>query len=55
MPAFEHGRGVPVNMIVYQGFGREIDKPKQRRAVQEHNLERFSKWVWGGKLEEKLD
>jgi dipeptidyl aminopeptidase/acylaminoacyl peptidase len=45
-------RGVPVKMIVYKGFGHQIDKPKQQRAVQEHNLEWFSKWVWGEKAEE---
>jgi dipeptidyl aminopeptidase/acylaminoacyl peptidase len=43
---------VPVKMIVYKGFGHQIDKPKQQRAVQEHNLEWFSKWVWGEKAEE---
>jgi dipeptidyl aminopeptidase/acylaminoacyl peptidase len=46
-------RGVPVKMIVYKGFGHQIDKPKQQRAVQEHNLEWFSRWVWGEKAEEK--
>jgi dipeptidyl aminopeptidase/acylaminoacyl peptidase len=40
-------RGVPVKMIVYKGFGHGIDKPKQQRAVMEHNLEWFSKYIWG--------
>jgi dipeptidyl aminopeptidase/acylaminoacyl peptidase len=40
-------RGVPVKMIVYKGFGHAINKPKQQRAVMEHNYEWFSKWIWG--------
>lgn len=40
-------QGVPVKMIVYKGFGHGIDKPKQQRAVMEHNMEWFSKYVWG--------
>jgi dipeptidyl aminopeptidase/acylaminoacyl peptidase len=39
-------RGVPVKMIVYKGFGHGIDKPKQQRAVMEHNMEWFSKYLW---------
>lgn len=42
-------RGVPVRMIVYKGFGHGIDKPKQQRAVMEHNYEWFSQWIWGEK------
>ena len=40
-------RGVPVRMIVYKGFGHPITKPKQLRAVMEHNYEWFSHWIWG--------
>ena len=40
-------RGVPVKMVVYKGFGHGIDKPKQQRAVMEHNYEWFSRWIWG--------
>jgi dipeptidyl aminopeptidase/acylaminoacyl peptidase len=39
-------RGVPVKMIVYKGFGHGITKPKEQRAVLEHNYEWFSKWIW---------
>jgi dipeptidyl aminopeptidase/acylaminoacyl peptidase len=39
-------KGVPVKMIVYKGFGHGIDKPKQQRAVMEHNMEWFSKYVF---------
>jgi dipeptidyl aminopeptidase/acylaminoacyl peptidase len=33
-------------MMVYKGFGHAIDKPKQQRAVMEHNLEWFRKYIW---------
>ena len=36
---------VPVRMIVYKGFGHAIDRPKQQRAVMEHNLEWFQQWI----------
>jgi dipeptidyl aminopeptidase/acylaminoacyl peptidase len=42
-------KGVPVRMIVYKGFGHGINKPKQQRAVMEHNYDWFSRWVWGEK------
>jgi dipeptidyl aminopeptidase/acylaminoacyl peptidase len=42
-------KGVPVKLIVYKGFGHGITKPKQQRAVMEHNYEWFSKWIWGEK------
>ena len=40
-------RGLPVRMIVYKGFGHAVNKPKQQRAVMEHNYQWFSQWVWG--------
>jgi dipeptidyl aminopeptidase/acylaminoacyl peptidase len=40
-------RGVPVKMVVYKGFGHGIDKPRQQRAVMEHNLAWFNKYIWG--------
>jgi dipeptidyl aminopeptidase/acylaminoacyl peptidase len=40
-------RGVPVKLILYRGFGHPIDKPKQQRAVMDHNYEWFSKYIWG--------
>ena len=40
-------RGVPVKLILYKGFGHAIDKPKQQRAVMDHNYEWFSKYIWG--------
>jgi dipeptidyl aminopeptidase/acylaminoacyl peptidase len=40
-------RGVPCKLILYKGFGHPIDKPKQQRAVMEHNYEWFSRYIWG--------
>lgn len=40
-------RGVPVEMIVYKGFGHGVTKPKARRAVLEHNLLWFNHYLWG--------
>ncbi len=40
-------RGVPAKLILYKGFGHPINKPKQQRAVMEHNYEWFSKYIWG--------
>jgi dipeptidyl aminopeptidase/acylaminoacyl peptidase len=39
--------GVPVEMIVYKGFGHGITKPKAMRAVMQHNLEWFNHHLWG--------
>lgn len=46
-------KGVPVRMVVYKGFGHGINKPKQHRAVMEHNYEWFSRWIWGEKPAEE--
>jgi len=40
-------RNVPVKLILYKGFGHPINKPKQQRAVMEHNYDWFSKYIWG--------
>ncbi len=42
-------KGVPAKLIVYKGFGHGINKPKQQRAVMEHNYEWFSRWIWDEK------
>ena len=42
--------GVPVKLVVYKGFegiGHVPSKPKSSRALMEHNLEWFSKYIWG--------
>ena len=40
-------RDVPVEMVVYKGFGHAINKPKEMRAVMRHNLEWFNHYIWG--------
>ena len=43
-------RGVPVEMIVYMGYGHGITRPKSQRAVMEHNLYWFNHYLWGDAL-----
>lgn len=43
-------RGVPVEMVVYKGFGHGINKPKSRRAVMWHNLVWFNHYLWDDPL-----
>ncbi len=40
-------RGVPVEMVVYKGFGHGINKPRSTRAVMEHNLAWFNHFIFG--------
>jgi dipeptidyl aminopeptidase/acylaminoacyl peptidase len=40
-------RGVPVEMIVYKGFGHGITKPKSMRATMQHNLQWFNHYIFG--------
>jgi dipeptidyl aminopeptidase/acylaminoacyl peptidase len=40
-------RGVPVDMVVYKGFGHGISKPRSMRAVMEHNLAWFNHYIFG--------
>jgi len=39
--------GVPVRMVVYEGYGHGITKPKSIRAVLQHNWDWFNKYIWG--------
>jgi dipeptidyl aminopeptidase/acylaminoacyl peptidase len=43
-------RGVPVEMIVYKGFGHGITKPRAQRSVARHNLAWFNHYIWGDPL-----
>ncbi len=43
-------RGIPVKMVIYDGFGHGIDKPKQQRAVMEENENWFAHYIWGEPL-----
>ena len=40
-------RGVPVEMVVYNGFGHGITRPKAQRAVMHHNLMWFNHYIFG--------
>ena len=40
-------RGVPVEMVVYKGFGHGISKPRAMRAVMQHNLAWFNHYIFG--------
>ena len=40
-------RGVPVEMVVYKGFGHGITKPKSMRATMQHNLQWFNHHIFG--------
>ncbi len=40
-------RSVPVEMVVYKGFGHGINKPKAMRAVMQHNLAWFNHYIFG--------
>lgn len=43
-------RGVPVEMVVYKGYGHGITKPKSMRAVMMHNLAWFNHYIFGDPL-----
>jgi dipeptidyl aminopeptidase/acylaminoacyl peptidase len=43
-------RGVPVELIVYKGYGHGITKPKSMRAVMQHNLGWFNHYIFGEPL-----
>jgi dipeptidyl aminopeptidase/acylaminoacyl peptidase len=43
-------RGVPVEMVVYKGFGHGITKPREMRAVMQHNLAWFNHYIFGEPL-----
>jgi dipeptidyl aminopeptidase/acylaminoacyl peptidase len=43
-------RGVPVEMVVYKGFGHGITKPRAQRAVMQHNLAWFNHFIFGDPL-----
>ncbi|WP_197042178.1 S9 family peptidase [Sandarakinorhabdus oryzae] len=48
-------RGVPVKMVVYDGFGHAINKPRQMVAVLAENMAWFGHHIWGDPLPADLD
>jgi len=47
-------KGVAVKMVVYEGFGHAINKPKQQRAVLEENENWFGHYIFGAPLAKDL-
>jgi dipeptidyl aminopeptidase/acylaminoacyl peptidase len=47
-------KNVPVELIIYKGFGHGINKPKERLAATWHNWQWFNKYVWGEEVEVPL-
>jgi dipeptidyl aminopeptidase/acylaminoacyl peptidase len=45
---------VPVKMVLYDGFGHPVNKPKQQRAVMEENENWFNHYIWGDPLAPSL-
>ena len=43
-------QGVPVELVLYKGFGHPVNKPKAQRAVMSHNLSWFNHYIWGDPL-----
>ena len=43
--------GVPSKLIIYNGFGHGITKPKERLAAVWHNWQWFAKYIWGEEIE----
>lgn len=39
--------GVPARLVVYEGFGHGIDKPKAQLAAMWHDRQWMGRWVWG--------
>jgi dipeptidyl aminopeptidase/acylaminoacyl peptidase len=42
---------VPVELIVYKGFGHGITKPRERLAATWHNWQWFNKYIWDENVE----
>ena len=47
--------GVKTELIVYQGFGHGISKPKERLAAIWHNWKWFAKYIWNEEVELPLN
>jgi dipeptidyl aminopeptidase/acylaminoacyl peptidase len=47
-------RGIPVKMVLYEGFGHGINKPRQQRAVMQENELWFNHYFWGDPLPASL-
>jgi dipeptidyl aminopeptidase/acylaminoacyl peptidase len=39
---------VPVELMIFRGFGHSLDKPKANRAAMQQNWDWFGKYLWPG-------
>jgi dipeptidyl aminopeptidase/acylaminoacyl peptidase len=39
---------VPVELMIFRGFGNGLDKPKANRAAMQQNLDWFDRYLWPG-------
>ncbi|PWN07044.1 S9 family peptidase [Rhodohalobacter mucosus] len=47
--------GVESQLIIYEGFGHGINKPRERLAATWHNWIWFNKYIWGEEIEMPLE
>jgi dipeptidyl aminopeptidase/acylaminoacyl peptidase len=47
--------GVPVELVVFQGFGHGINKPKEQLGALWQNWQWFARWIWGEEVELPLE
>jgi dipeptidyl aminopeptidase/acylaminoacyl peptidase len=40
-------QNVPVELMIFRGFGHGLDKPKANRAAMQQNWDWFGRYVWG--------
>ena len=43
--------GVPVELVIYKGFGHGINKPRELLGAVWHNWRFFGRWIWGEDVE----
>lgn len=48
-------QGVDTKLVVYEGFGHGITKPKERLAAMWHNWQWFGRYLWGESVVLPLD
>jgi dipeptidyl aminopeptidase/acylaminoacyl peptidase len=47
--------GVPVELVVFPGFGHGINKPKEQLGALWQNWQWFARWIWGEEVELPLE
>jgi hypothetical protein len=46
---------VPVELVVFPGFGHGINKPKEQLGAMWQNWQWFARWIWGEEVELPLE